>query len=100
MCFVEQQAKQRDVFGAETGGLFPCFTVSKKSQSRGCVTGLLPRGLHPDADDDESFPNLMSWFGRHEIAFTIDGVKKVVGWRTSRPENRTAKPRQKPVLLQ
>ncbi len=33
MCFVEQQAKQRDVFGAETGRLFPCFTVSEQSKS-------------------------------------------------------------------
>jgi len=42
----------------------------------------------------------MSWFGWHEIAFTIDGVEKVVGWRTSRPENRTAKTKVKPAILQ
>ena len=33
MSFVKQEAKQRDVFGAETGGLFPSFTVSEQSKS-------------------------------------------------------------------
>ena len=61
----EQQPKQWDVFGAETGGLFPCFTVSEKSQSRGCVTGSLLHETHPDSDDDESFPEFVNWFGWH-----------------------------------
>ena len=33
MSFVKQEAKQWDVFGAETGGFFPCFTVSEQSKS-------------------------------------------------------------------
>jgi hypothetical protein len=33
MRLIEQQAKQWDVFGAETGGLFPCFTVSEQSKN-------------------------------------------------------------------
>jgi hypothetical protein len=33
MNFVKQEAKQWDVFGAETGGLFPSFTVSEQSKS-------------------------------------------------------------------
>ena len=100
MCFVEQQPKQRDVFGTETGRLFPRFTVSKKSQRRSCVAGLFPRGTFPDSHDDESFTEFVNWFGWHQLAFMTTRVEKVVGWRTSRPENRTAKTKVKPAILQ